>query len=71
MIELKGGDKRLIRMIVDGYHVSAPNKVIMREFWDRPIFKVYPKYLRKEVYQYAIECHKHNQELYNWVMSSH
>lgn len=68
MLELNKFDRMMINMLVDGYHVSASNKMIMREFWNRDIFRSYPKITRKAVYQYAIERHRQNKDLYYFVM---
>jgi len=68
---LSNTDKKMIRMIIDNYHVSTSNKTIMRNFYDRMKGKLYlyNRELRREVYQCALECHKQNRELYSFVMS--
>lgn len=55
-----------VRLLVDNQHVSLSEFQLIRMLY--PMVKPYPKRLRKMVYQYALECHADNKQLYADVM---
>ena len=68
MNTLSEGDKKMISWIMAKVHISTTNKEVIRDFYNRMQGKGYDRSTRKAVYTYALQCHKENINLYNFVM---
>ena len=56
-----------VRYFVDRQHVGVSDYRLIRMLV--PMVKKYPHKLRHMAYQYALECHAENGDLYSFVMS--